>query len=276
MIWLLYSSWDKERDRQRCLSFWAILCSFTPSPKNSKNQNFEKIKKLQEISSCYTCVPKIKMIRSTVPEIWSVTGWNWQCWIIFCPLTHLKTPKTRILKKWKNLLKISSLYTQKIVIIRCMVLEIWSETDSIFGHFGPVFEDHMMYGSWDMVCNGHNFCHYGPFFCHYTPLMTRIIKILIKWKKHLEMVLFYICVPSIMIIWCMVPEIRSATDRIFCNFGLFFALLPPNDSESQNYEKMKKSLDIPSFYTCVPKIMITWCTVPETWQYNNTELYFLN
>ena len=90
MIWLFYSSWDKEQDRQRCLSFWAILCSFTPSPKNSKNQNFEKIKKIQEISLCYTCVPKIKMIRSTVPEICSLTGWNWQCWIIFCPLTHFK------------------------------------------------------------------------------------------------------------------------------------------------------------------------------------------
>ena len=28
------------------------------------------------------------------------------------------------------------------------------------------------------------------------------------------------------IIWCMVPEIRSMTDRNFCHFWLFFALLP--------------------------------------------------
>ena len=35
-------------------------------------------------------------------------------------------------------------------------------------------------------------------------------------------------------------EIWSATDRIFCHFGLFFALLPPNNLKNQNFEKMKK------------------------------------
>ena len=41
----------------------------------------------------------------------------------------------------------------------------------------------------------------------------------------------------------MVPEIWSATDRIFCHFGPFFALLPPpplNNQKNQNFEKMKK------------------------------------
>ena len=39
----------------------------------------------------------------------------------------------------------------------------------------------------------------------------------------------------------MVPQIWSATDRIFCHFGLFFALLPPNNPKNQNFEKMKKT-----------------------------------
>ena len=38
----------------------------------------------------------------------------------------------------------------------------------------------------------------------------------------------------------MVLEIWSATGRIFCHAGLFFALLPPMDPENQNFEKMKK------------------------------------
>ena len=42
----------------------------------------------------------------------------------------------------------------------------------------------------------------------------------------LEMSLFYIRVLKIMIIWCMLPEIKSATDIIFCHFGPIFALLP--------------------------------------------------
>ena len=37
----------------------------------------------------------------------------------------------------------------------------------------------------------------------------------------------------------MVPEIWSMTDRIFCNFGPSFALLPPQQPENQNFEKMK-------------------------------------
>ena len=39
----------------------------------------------------------------------------------------------------------------------------------------------------------------------------------------------------------MVPKIFSATDRLFCHFGLFFALLPPNNLENQNFEKTKKT-----------------------------------
>ena len=39
----------------------------------------------------------------------------------------------------------------------------------------------------------------------------------------------------------MVPEIWSATDRIFIHFGPFFPFhAPPNDPENQNFEKMKK------------------------------------
>ena len=39
----------------------------------------------------------------------------------------------------------------------------------------------------------------------------------------------------------MVPEISSTTDRIFCHFRLFFALLPPDNPKIQNFEKMKKN-----------------------------------
>ena len=52
-------------------------------------------------------------------------------------------------------------------------------------------------------------------------------------------------------IWCMVPEIWSVKDRVFCHFGSFFALLPHN-LQNQNFEKMKKNLEILSFYTSVP------------------------
>ena len=47
------------------------------------------------------------------------------------------------------------------------------------------------------------------------------------------------------------------------NFRSFFALLPPKNPKNQNFEKWKNLLEISSFYTCVPKITIIWCMVPE-------------
>ena len=50
----------------------------------------------------------------------------------------------------------------------------------------------------------------------------------------------------------MVPEIWSTTDRIFSHFGLFFALLPPDNVENQNFEKLKKMpKDIIILHMCI-------------------------
>ena len=40
--------------------------------------------------------------------------------------------------------------------------------------------------------------------------------------------------------WCMVPEILSVIDRLFCHYGQFFAHLPPKNPKNHNFEKMKK------------------------------------
>ena len=53
----------------------------------------------------------------------------------------------------------------------------------------------------------------------------------------------------------MVPEMRRATDRIFCHFGLFF-VLPPLTTPKINI--LKKSMEILSFYICVPQMKIIW------------------
>ena len=92
------------------------------------------------------------------------------------------------------------------------------------------------------------------------------------------------------VIWCMVPEIWSTTGYLFTQvyqkswsyailflgysawwdvivtfyFGLFFALLPPTslshpllkNRKIKISKKWKKYLEISSFYTSVPKIMI--------------------
>ena len=73
--------------------------------------------------------------------------------------------------------------------------EIQSETDIIFCHFGSflpfypftnlkklqfykvIYGNHMMYGSWDMESDRHNFCHFMPvdiIFYMYVPQMMII------------------------------------------------------------------------------------------------------
>ena len=89
-----------------------------PLSKNPKNQNFEKMKKVLEVSSLYTCVPRTTIIWGTVPEIWSETD------RIFCPFGHffallpLQQPKTS--KFWKSEKSFWRCYNfiHKITIIR--------------------------------------------------------------------------------------------------------------------------------------------------------------
>ena len=51
----------------------------------------------------------------------------------------------------------------------------------------------------------------------------------------------------------------------FVIFHQFLPLYSPNNLKNQNFEKMKKKncLEISSFYTCVPHVMIIWCMIPE-------------
>ena len=111
-------------------------------------------------------------------------------------------------------------------------------------------------------------------FYPFTLLKFQKIKILNKLKKCLEISSFYTNAPKIMIICHTVSEIQCVIDVIIFYFGLFFAILPPPpplsspppiNPKNENLKKMKKHLQIPSVYTCVPKIMITWCTIPGIW-----------
>ena len=58
-----YSFWDMEWNTQIFLSFWAIFCHLTPLTTGQKQ------KKHLEMSSFYTCVPKITIIWCMLSEI---------------------------------------------------------------------------------------------------------------------------------------------------------------------------------------------------------------
>ena len=97
-----------------------------------------------------------------------------------------------------------------------------------------------------MACDECN-CYFSfwSLFFPFTPLTAGKRKISKKWKKRLQISLFYTSVIKLMIIWYWsVPEIWHVTDVIvISHFGLFFALLtppPPNSQKNENFTKMKK------------------------------------
>ena len=94
-----------------------------------------------------------------------------------------------------------------------------------------------------------------------------------NWKKGLEILSIYTSVPKIIIICYTVLEIWHVKDAIVIfHFGFIFCpftspppVAPQTAKKIKISKKWKKSLEISSFYTCVPKIMTRWCTVLEIW-----------
>ena len=63
--------------------------------------------------------------------------------------------------------------------------------DIIILHMCTTNDNHMMFGSSDIECDGQNFLSFWTVFCHFTPLTTQKIKILKYLKKDLEVLSFY-------------------------------------------------------------------------------------
>ena len=160
----------------------------------------------------------------------------------FLPFYPPNSPKNQTLKKKKKNTSRDHQFTY-------VLQKLWSD--------GVWF---LRYGAWQIWL-----FFILDHFCPFNPLTTvQKIKILKKWKTFFEILSFYICVPIIMVRWCMVPEIWCMTDVIVVShFGLVFTILlpstpppsAPNSPKNQYFEKMKKHLEISSFYICKPYII---------------------
>ena len=108
--------------------------------------------------------------------------------------------------------------------------------------------------SHDMECDRHNFCHFRSFFAllpHFWPWKLKLEK---NVKKHLEILSFCTCVLLIKILWYMVPEIWSATDRIFLSSWAIFWPFTTLTAWKMKISKMKKTPgDIIIVHKCTKK-----------------------
>ena len=210
---MIYGSWNTRYNRQ-FLSFWTIFCPF------SLLTNWKiKILKLKKIPG-----DLIILHICTINGSHMMYGsWDMEhhreFFVIldrFLPFVfYPMNPENQNFEKMKK--------TSEDLII----LQMCTINDS-----------HMMYHSRDMECNRQNFLSFWTVFCSFTPLTTRKIKILKKWKKkaawryyHFTQVYhkrqsYDVWFLRYQVWQCMVPEIWTVMDSIFCHFGPFSALLP--------------------------------------------------
>ena len=129
--------------------FWHLLMNFE---KPEKSEFWKNEKKLLEISSFYTCVPKTTIIWGTVPEIQSET--NFFChfgpfFALYLPL-HPNNPENQNFEKIRK-----------------------ASGDVIILNWCNKKHDRMMYAYTDMECNRQFFVILGHFLLFYLTIDTK-------------------------------------------------------------------------------------------------------
>ena len=97
-------------------------------------------------------------------------------------------------------------------------------------HMCTINDNHMMYGSSDMEPDGQK-----------------------RTKNHDHM------------LHCSWDTMCDRCNSYFLFSAIFCPFTPITTQKIKISKKWKKLLETSSFYICVPKITITWCTVPEIW-----------
>ena len=104
----------------------------SPRPKNRKNQNFEKMKKILGDIILQKCTENLDHVpHCPWDTVHDRCNSYFSFWAIFCPFTPLATQKLKLKKKYAKTHLEISFYTcvPKIMTTWCMVPEIWWTTD---------------------------------------------------------------------------------------------------------------------------------------------------
>ena len=131
-------------------NFFVILDRFLPfypkqKIKQTKNQNFEKMKKKSgNIIILHMCTRQSD-------DVWFLRHEAWQTELFaildcFLPFYHPNNPKNQNFEKLKK-----------------------KPGDIIILHMCTINDNHMMYGSWDIKHDRHNFLSFWTIFCFFTP-----------------------------------------------------------------------------------------------------------
>ena len=140
-------------------------------------------------------------------------------------------------------------------------------------HKCSIPDNHRIYGSWDMKCNKQNFFVILGHFCPFTSLTAQKMKISKKWTE--EIIILHKCTEShdhrLYCSWDMACE---GCNCYFSFWAIFFNFTLLTAQKMKISKKWKLHLEISSFNTSVPKIVIICFTVPEIRHVTNVIVIF--
>ena len=172
--WQSYHAWFLRYGVQ-LTKFFVILDSLLPfcPPINPKNQNFEKNGKTAWRYYHFTEAQH----KSQSHDVWFLRygAWWTKCFVMLDLLLPFYAPNNLKNKNFEKMKKLPG--------------------DIIIWNMCTINDNHVMYGFWDIEHHRPNALSFWTIFLPFTPLTTQKIKILKKWKKPLEILSFYTCVP---------------------------------------------------------------------------------
>ena len=99
----------------------------------------------------------------------------------------------------------------------------------------------MRYNSWDTEQDKQNVLSFWAIFCPFNPLTTPKIKILKKWRKHLEMSSFYTCVPKTTIMRYSSWNTERGKQIFLSFWAIFCPFNPLTTPKTKILKKWKKA-----------------------------------
>ena len=122
--------------------------------------------------------------------------------------------------------------------------------------------NHMMHGSWDIEHNGQNFLSFWTIFCPFSPLTTQKIKNLKKWKKKPGDIILHKCAKNDNHMMYGSWDMKRDRQNFLSFWTVFCRFTPLTTWKIKILKNWKNHMEISSFYTSAPKIMIICFTVP--------------
>ena len=118
---------------------------------------------------------------------------------------------------------------------------------------------------WDLEWDRQNFLSFWTVFLPFYSPENPKSQDFEKMKKTAGDIILHKCTKNHdHMLHCSWDTLRDGCNSYFLFWASFCPFIPPTTKKIKICKKWKKREEI-SFYTCVPKIMITWCTVPEIW-----------